>query len=66
VQAVYGFTQGGAECLGFDWPEKLGSIEVGKLANFIVVDQNIFEIPINEVKATKFYITVVGGDAVFE
>ena len=64
-QAVYGFTQGGAACLGFDWPDRLGSIEEGKLADFIVLDRNIFEIPIDEVKDTTVVRTVVGGNVVF-
>lgn len=64
-EAVWGYTQGGAECLGFDWPDKLGSIEEGKLADFIVIDRNIFEVPIDEVKDTNVDMTVVGGKAVF-
>jgi len=65
-QAVWGYTQGGAECLGFDWPDKLGSIEAGKLADFIVIDRNIFEIPINELQETKVDLTIVGGKLVFD
>ena len=65
-QAVYGYTKGGIECLGFDWPDKLGSIEEGKLADFIVIDRNIFEIPTEELKETKVDLTVVGGEVVFE
>jgi hypothetical protein len=65
-QAVYGYTRGGIECLGFDWPDKLGSIEEGKLADFIVIDRNIFDIPIEEVHETNVDITIVGGKVVFE
>ncbi|MEP4149274.1 MAG: amidohydrolase [Halioglobus sp.] len=65
-QAVWGFTQGGAECLGFDWPEKVGSIEAGKLADFIVIDREIFSIPIQELKSTQVEMTVVGGEVVFK
>ena len=65
-QAVYGYTRGGIECLGFDWPDKLGSIEEGKLADFIVIDRNIFDVPIGEVKDTNVDLTVVGGNVVFE
>jgi hypothetical protein len=65
-QAIYGHTLGGIECLGFDWPDKLGSIEEGKLADFIVIDRNIFETPVEELKETQVDLTVVGGEVVFE
>ena len=64
-QAVRGFTRGGAECLGFGWGDKLGSIEAGKLADFIVVDRNIFEIPIDVLNETQVDLTVVGGEVVY-
>jgi hypothetical protein len=65
-QAVRGFTMGGAECLGFGWPDKIGSIEKGKLADFIVLDRNIFENPITELYQTRVERTVLGGDVVYE
>jgi len=65
-QAVYGYTRGGIECLGFDWPDRLGSIEKGKLADFIVLDRNIFEIPIETVHQTEVDLTVVAGEVVYE
>jgi predicted amidohydrolase YtcJ len=43
----------------------LGSIETGKLADFIVIDRNIFEIPVEELKETRVDLTVVGGEVVF-
>jgi predicted amidohydrolase YtcJ len=64
-QAVWGYTQGGIECLGFDWPDKLGSIEEGKLADFIVIDRNIFEVPIESLKDTQVDLTFVGGEMVY-
>jgi hypothetical protein len=64
-QAVWGYTRGGIECLGFDWPDKLGSIEEGKLADFIVIDRNIFEIQIETLKDTQVDLTVVGGEVVY-
>jgi len=64
-QAIYGYTKGGIGCLGFDWPDKLGSIEAGKLADFIVIDRNIFETPVEELKETQVDLTVVGGEVVF-
>ncbi|MCZ6888425.1 MAG: amidohydrolase family protein, partial [Gammaproteobacteria bacterium] len=64
-QAIRGFTVGGAACLGFGWPDKIGSIEKGKLADFIVLDQNIFDIPITELYLTRVERTVLGGDVVY-
>jgi len=65
-QAVRGFTLGGAECLGFGWEDKLGSIEEGKLADFVVLDRNLFEIPIAELYQTQVERTVLGGAVVFD
>ena len=65
-QAIYGYTQGGAYCLGRGWEDKVGSIEVGKLADFIVLDSNPFETPIKELFKTQVERTVVGGDVVFD
>ena len=65
-QAIRGFTLGGAECIGFGWENKLGSIEEGKLADFIVLDQNLFEIPITELYQTQVQRTVLGGEVVYD
>ena len=42
-----------------------GSLEVGKQADFIVLDQNLFEIPAPEIANTKILITFIQGKAVF-
>jgi len=47
----------------FEEAEK-GSIEVGKLADFILLDQNIMEVDIQEVPKTKVLETYVGGEKV--
>ncbi len=46
--------------------DKLGSIEAGKLADFIVLDRNLFEIPIEEVSEAKVLMTFVEGKVVFD
>ena len=38
-----------------------GSLEVGKDADFIVLDRNIFEVPITDVGDTQVLLSVVGG-----
>lgn len=42
----------------------LGSLEVGKLADFIVLDRNIVRIPPRQIAGVKVLLTVVGGQAV--
>jgi len=42
-----------------------GSIETGKLADFVVLDQNIFEIPRTQIRNVKVLRTVVGGKAAY-
>jgi predicted amidohydrolase YtcJ len=43
-----------------------GSLEVGKFADLIVLDRNLFKIPINEVSETRILITMVGGEIVYQ
>ena len=45
--------------------DESGSIERGKLADLIVVDQNIFKVPIWDVSETKVLMTMVGGKVVY-
>jgi predicted amidohydrolase YtcJ len=46
--------------------DKLGSIEVGKLADFIVLDKDLFSIPIEKVNEAQVLTTVVEGEVVFQ
>lgn len=43
-----------------------GSLEVGKLADFILVDRDLLSCPVDEVLKTKVLLTVVGGKVVHE
>jgi predicted amidohydrolase YtcJ len=42
-----------------------GSIEVGKLADIIILTDNLFEIPIDQIKDVKVLLTIVGGKEVY-
>jgi len=42
-----------------------GSIEVGKQADIIVLDQNLFDIPASEIAKTKVLMTFVDGKEVY-
>jgi predicted amidohydrolase YtcJ len=44
----------------------VGSLEVGKFADFIVLDRNIFKIPVRELADVKVLLTAVGGKPVYE
>jgi predicted amidohydrolase YtcJ len=46
--------------------QSTGSLEVGKLADLIVLDRNFFDIPAVEIADTKVLQTVVGGHVVFQ
>jgi predicted amidohydrolase YtcJ len=42
-----------------------GSLEVGKWADFVVLDRNLFAIPIQEIHRTKVLWTVLAGQEIF-
>jgi predicted amidohydrolase YtcJ len=58
-EAVRGFTGGAAYAAGLE--DRLGSITPGKLADFTVLDQDIFEIEPMEILNTRVDATVIGG-----
>mgnify|MGYP000871612495 FL=1 len=61
--ALWMYTQGGADSQKLG--DKIGSITAGKFADFVVLDQNIFDVAIHEVHKTKPLSTVVGGQDVY-
>ncbi|HEV7614499.1 MAG TPA: amidohydrolase [Steroidobacteraceae bacterium] len=46
--------------------EAIGSIEVGKLADLIVLDRNFFDVPAGQIADIKVLQTVVGGRVVYQ
>ena len=44
----------------------LGSLEPGKLADFVVLSKNIMRVPAPEILATMVRMTVIGGEVVYE
>jgi predicted amidohydrolase YtcJ len=64
AEAVWGYTMGAAIAAGQE--NVLGSLTPGKLADMIVLDQDIFEIPSGQIHATKVVMTVFGGRIVYQ
>ncbi len=44
----------------------LGSLEPGKLADIVVLDRNLFEMPPNEINTVPIRMTIVGGKIVYD
>jgi predicted amidohydrolase YtcJ len=63
-QAVDGYTLGAAFAGRREKAE--GSLEAGKLADLIVVSQNIFDVNPHKIGATKVITTILGGRVVYQ
>jgi predicted amidohydrolase YtcJ len=63
-QAIQGYTMGGAFAARREKTE--GSIEVGKLADVILLSQDLFKIAPNQIGKTKVLMTMVGGKTVYQ
>ena len=57
--AIYCYTYGGAYA-SFDEAKK-GTIEVGKLADIVVLSDDITNIPQSDIKDIKVIMTIIGG-----
>jgi predicted amidohydrolase YtcJ len=44
----------------------MGSLSPGKYADFVVLDQDIMRVPVEEILDTHVVATYVGGKAVYE
>jgi len=64
VEAIWGYTMGAAFVSGQE--DELGSLTPGKLADLIVLDQDIFEIPEEQIHSTQVTMTVLNGRIVYQ
>ena len=62
-ESIYAYTLGGAHALLKE--DRIGSLEEGKYADFIVLDQNLFEIPVDDISETEVLKTVFNGEVVY-
>jgi predicted amidohydrolase YtcJ len=63
-QAIQGYTMGGAIAAKREKTE--GAIEVGKLADVIIISQDLFKVAPNQIGKTKVMMTLVGGEVVYQ
>ena len=64
AQAIDGYTLGAAFAGRREKSE--GSLELGKLADLIILSQNIFDVEPHKIGATKIVTTIVGGRLVYQ
>jgi len=62
-QALYAYTQIGADLSG--WGGQIGSISIGKYADFVILDQTLSKPVGRELKSTKVAKTYFAGQLVF-
>ncbi len=45
--------------------DKTGTVEVGKRADLIVLDRNLFKIPVTEINEARVLLTMMDGKTVY-
>lgn len=63
-EAIRGYTINGAKAMGRE--KEFGSIEVGKKADLVMLDRNLFEVSHTELAGTKVLATMFGGKLVYD
>ncbi len=63
AEALRAYTYGSAYAVGRE--EHLGTLEVGKLADFVALSQDILAVEASGIKDTQAAVTVIGGEPVF-
>ncbi len=62
-EALRGYTRNGAYAEFAE--DKKGSLTAGKLADLVILDRNIFQIPAHEISQARVMTTIVGGTVIF-
>ncbi|WP_459502501.1 amidohydrolase family protein [Bacillus sp. C1] len=52
--------------IGIFREDELGTIAEGKLADIVVLDRNLFRVPVTEIKETPAIFTMVDGNIVYQ
>lgn len=62
-QMLRAYTINGAQAYNLE--EEVGSLEIGKRADILVLDQNLFTLPANQIAQTQERITIFDGEIVY-
>lgn len=63
AEALDAYTRAGAHAAFME--NKIGTLEVGKLADLVVLTQNVLTVPAEEISRTRVTMTMVGGKIVY-
>ena len=63
-ELIKGFTETAVYQVRMD--DKLGTIEPGKYADFIILDQNLYEVDPYELRNVKVCMTVMNGEVTYQ
>ncbi|MCG7537258.1 amidohydrolase [Pseudoalteromonas sp. OOF1S-7] len=64
AQAIEAYTLNSAYAMRQE--QRVGSIEVGKLADLVVIDRDLFEASANEIRNTQVVLTLLDGEIVYQ
>ncbi|MDK3075947.1 amidohydrolase [Sedimentitalea sp. JM2-8] len=62
--AIYAQTLGAAAGRGLN--DKIGSLQAGKMADMVVLDQNLFEIDPHDIDETQILLTIMNGEVTYD
>lgn len=64
AELLKGYTAGSA--FGVSREEELGTLEIGKYADIVVVDRNLFQVSPDSIRQAKVDLTIMDGKVIFE
>ncbi|MCG7561117.1 amidohydrolase [Pseudoalteromonas sp. McH1-42] len=64
AQAIEAYTLNSAYAMRQE--QRVGSIEVGKLADLVVIDRDLFEASANEIRNTQVVMTLLDGEIIYQ
>jgi predicted amidohydrolase YtcJ len=63
-QVLRSYTYGSAYSAGAEM--EIGTLEPGKLADIVILNQNLFQIPVEDIRKTKVSLTMMDGEVIHQ